>query len=231
MGMAGRSGLCRNGKGRVPCPELMGMVLAGGRSSRMGTDKASLVLPDGRTFVKRACDLLWKLVPHVAVSWHSMALLNIPGVVDLYDKTPEIGPMGGLAAGLTETMRQDLQGMLVLPCDAPLITEQLMLKLVHQWRISHDDILATIYFTSSDKRAHPLVGVWDVRALPFLLVASGLGDYSLRSALPGNAFRYVPCPPDEEDRLMNVNTPADLERVLLLAGRDAAPCGEQDSGN
>ncbi|MDO5538011.1 MAG: molybdenum cofactor guanylyltransferase [Desulfovibrionaceae bacterium] len=205
-----------------PCPELLGVVLAGGRSRRMGRDKAGLTLPDGRTFLKRACDVLGQLCPHVAVSWHSTARQEIEGVTPLFDTTSEIGPLGGLASGLTEAARLDLAGMIVLPCDAPLVTVDMILRLVQAWRESHDEVLASV-FMSQDRRVHPLVGVWDGRALPTVLMAAGFGEYSLRNALPSHAWRFVNCSPAEERLLVNVNTAKELDGVMkYLAERDAA---------
>ena len=74
---------------------VLGVVLAGGRSSRFGSDKA-LAMFKGRTLIEHA---LAALRPHVAAL--ALAGKVMPGVIAIQDlPEPGLGPMGGLAGAL-----------------------------------------------------------------------------------------------------------------------------------
>lgn len=80
---------------------LSGLILAGGRSSRMGRDKATLTLPDGRTLLQRQADILRATgVTNLLVSVRPGSETNLPGATLVPDATPDAGPLAGIAAGL-----------------------------------------------------------------------------------------------------------------------------------
>lgn len=107
---------------------LSGLILAGGRSSRMGRDKASLTLPDGRTLLERQVDILRAAgVTTVFASLPPGRDIALPGVTPVWDAVPETGPLGGIAAGL----RAAPAGLLlVLAVDMPGIQAAHLRKLV-----------------------------------------------------------------------------------------------------
>lgn len=80
---------------------LSGLILAGGRSSRMGRDKATLTLPDGRTLLQRQADILRATgVTTLFVSVRPGSEIHLPGATLVPDRTPDAGPLAGIAAGL-----------------------------------------------------------------------------------------------------------------------------------
>lgn len=80
---------------------LSGLILAGGRSSRMGRDKATLKLPDGRTLLQRQADILRATgVTNLFVSVRPGSETQLPGATLVPDVTLDAGPLAGIAAGL-----------------------------------------------------------------------------------------------------------------------------------
>lgn len=100
---------------------LTGLILAGGRSSRMGRDKAGLTLPDGRTLLQRQADVLRAAgAATVLVSVRAGDGSQLPGAVMVPDAMPDAGPLAGIAAGL----RAAPPGLVaVLAVDMPQIGE------------------------------------------------------------------------------------------------------------
>jgi molybdopterin-guanine dinucleotide biosynthesis protein A len=107
---------------------LSGLVLAGGRSSRMGREKALLPLPDGRTLLQRQIDLLRAAgAGSVAVSVGPGKSFPMVGVDQISDAVPDAGPLAGIAAGL----RAAPPGLvLVLAVDMPRIGEEHLRRLM-----------------------------------------------------------------------------------------------------
>jgi len=109
---------------------LSGLVLAGGRSSRMGREKALLLLPDGRTLLQRQIDLLQAAgAGSVNVSVGPGKVFPMAGAGVISDAVSDAGPLAGIAAGL----RAAPPGLvLVLAVDMPRIGEEQLRRLVEQ---------------------------------------------------------------------------------------------------
>src|SRR5699024_8749210 len=96
-----------------PREQWTGLVLAGGKSSRMGRDKAGLIWADGQRFLDRAIDLLEQAgCARVIVSGER------PGYDCVPDRWPDQGPLGGIASVLAAGL--ELNGpLLIVPVDMP----------------------------------------------------------------------------------------------------------------
>ncbi|MEJ7934535.1 molybdenum cofactor guanylyltransferase [Sphingobium sp. AN558] len=94
---------------------LLGAVLAGGRSSRFGSDKALARMPDGRTLLDHA---IASLSPHVdTIVLCGRAYHAITGLADR--PAPGMGPLGGLNAALHHALEQGFDAVLTTGCDMP----------------------------------------------------------------------------------------------------------------
>src|SRR5688572_217765 len=111
--------------------QLEAFILIGGRSSRLGTDKASVEF-DGMTLAERAVDVVTKglspervtLVAGAAVGAGIAAIrADVPFIFDLYEYR---GPLGGLHAGLANARSE---WIFVLACDYPLVSPELFNQL------------------------------------------------------------------------------------------------------
>ena len=222
VGTAGDHGLGREKR-------LLGVVLAGGRSSRMGLDKALLELPDGTTLLVRQLSMFSSsLVSEVVLSvrdkdyvFLQKRLTACGRVRLLLDETDEVGPLGGIASALGKAEREHFAGVLVLPCDMPLITEGLLARLTGFWHEAPETLVTAL--EESSGRVHPLAAVWSVRALPFVRKALASGDYSLRRAVDAKYWRTLVLEPQEDILLANANTPREWQEIRKRLASDA--CG------
>src|SRR3954467_6801521 len=98
-----------------------GIILAGGKSSRMGTNKALLTI-DGKTVIERIVDQLDQIVDEIIVvtnHFQDYEFLQLPMVED---KWKEMGPLAGIEAGLNASKTER---NLIVACDMPFISIQL----------------------------------------------------------------------------------------------------------
>ena len=116
----------------VPSEELKGFVLAGGRSRRMGQDKA-LMRVAGKPLVLRAAEILRPVVRTVTLLAppDRYRTLGLPVLADLW---PERGPLAALCTGL---VCSDADWNLFLACDLPYINSKFMELLVRRVRAAH----------------------------------------------------------------------------------------------
>lgn len=192
-----------------PAPGPIGVVLAGGRSSRMGRDKATLVLA-GQTLAARALERLRPACAEVVVADGGRGV--VPGARSVPD-----GPGRGPAAGLLGAARAAPgRALLVLACDLPLVPVALLAALA----ATPERPAADVALPRTPRGPEPLVARYSPRALAVLAAQVERGDFALRSLLERDALgvAYLEGEPlarfgDPERFLANVNTPADLARI------------------
>jgi len=101
--------------------EVTGIILAGGKSSRMGADKGLLQLC-GKPLIHYAIQALSGLCNTIIISSSSDAYQSF-GYKTVADEIPGIGPMGGIYSALKQSKTEN---NLVLSCDLPFVSEKLM---------------------------------------------------------------------------------------------------------
>ena len=189
---------------------LCGLVLAGGRSSRMGTDKAALVHPDGRTLARRCHDLLEETgCGTVVISLRHDQELP-PGFSDLPDvaiaRDPEGGSEGPLAGMLAAMRLHPEADWLVLACDLPRLDLATLRHLVSSKR--PDEVFLS-YRSEFDGLPEPLCALYAAEALPLLEQARADGIRCPRKPLIRHECRLLD--PPTPRALDNANTPEDWQ--------------------
>jgi molybdopterin-guanine dinucleotide biosynthesis protein A len=190
-----------------------GIVLCGGRSSRMGRPKAWLPFGDEPMLQRVLRTVTAAVGPVVVVAAPGQAIPALPTTVELvHDATEGKGPLQGLAAGLAAIAGR-ADAAFVTGCDAPFLTAAFILRLVER-RGS-----AAVCVCSVDDFPRPLPGVYAVGVIDRVNDQLTAGAFSLRGLLDRVPTRFVH-PPDLADidptlgSLRNVNTPDDYARAL-----------------
>jgi molybdenum cofactor guanylyltransferase len=166
-------------------------VLAGGRSSRMGRDKAMLAL-GGKTLLARAVETLRGVASEVTVLGERQQLEGADRA--LPDLHSDCGPLGGMEAALRDlASRRTAEWACFLPVDMPFHPPGLYAALVRNWLVE----AARIGYIQIDGRAQPLVSFLHVSVLPYLTAALDAGRFKVTSALHAAAEGLaVPHPGD-----------------------------------
>jgi molybdopterin-guanine dinucleotide biosynthesis protein A len=191
---------------------LTGIVLAGGRSTRMGQDKASLPFGD-ETLLTRAIRLVGSVADEVLVvarpdPGEANPYLGLPARI-VFDPIEDLGPLAGIAAGLAASTT-DVN--LIVACDMPLIKPAVLRRLV-ELRENADICVAVI-----DGRASPLCAVYrsSVANAAEALLATGerrvmrLLDQVQTKRVDAAVFRDID---PELDSFVSVNTPDAYQKL------------------
>ncbi|MBU0516265.1 MAG: molybdenum cofactor guanylyltransferase [Proteobacteria bacterium] len=188
--------------------EVLGVILAGGRSKRMGRPKARLMM-DGQTLIQRVIDRLGRVCPElIVVTDRPASFADLPLAV-VADLVPNLGPLGGLFTAAT--LWPD-RALLAAGCDAPFLEPDLLEALVRAGR-GHDQIVIARFGVHLEplpalfpaKVRVPLTGLIragerQVRALWDAAGAHVLDEASVRAVDPeGHSF-------------VNLNTPEEAAR-------------------
>ena len=154
--------------------EVVGLVLAGGRSVRFGGEKAVALL-DGRPLLLWAVNRLRTVCAHVAANVRpgtdAEAVALAEGLPAIHDAPGDpLGPLAGVKVGLVWAEEQGARILAVSPCDAPLLPDDLYVRLLDQ---APDG--AAMAETSDGRQ--PLCALWPVTALPIVSEALAGGAH------------------------------------------------------
>lgn len=173
---------------------VLGAVLAGGASSRFGSDKAAALL-DGRMLLDHARAALAGVVAEVVVVGRPGGVADLP--------RPGLGPLGGIAGALDHAGRQGFASVLTIGCDMPDVPAALVAALLER--------------APACCRQAPILGHWPVAVASGLLdrlegialsPAGGAKDHALSIRRWAETIDAVTI--DTPAPLANINTAADL---------------------
>jgi molybdopterin-guanine dinucleotide biosynthesis protein A len=199
---------------RKALTELNGLILAGGKSSRMGKDK-SVIDYHGKPQIDVAFDLLSPFCKKVFLSTRRSQSGS-----QLYKKFPQVhdaspfegkGPLAGI---LSAMKKHPTAAWMVLACDLPFVTRETIEHL-----IKHRDParIATAYKSSHDGLPEPLCAIWEPGhyAAIFQLFKEGV-NCPRKILVRSHAQILEPLDPKALD---NINDPTEYQEALKLLGR------------
>lgn len=188
---------------------LNGLVLTGGKSKRMGTDKAMLNY-HGVTQVEHNYTLLKSYCEDVFVSVREKRHnLNLPQITDKY---LDIGPMGGILS----TMRENPDAAwLVMACDLPFVTRETL-----EYLIEHRNPFknATAFASAEDSFPEPLCAIYEPKSVLALMWFLSLGYHCPRKVLINSRVEILEL--INEYWLVNANSPEEFDLVKAELQKD-----------
>jgi len=192
---------------------LAGFVLVGGRSSRMGRDKARLPL-DSRLLVEDVAAKVRVLTCNVALIGEKQRYRDLP-FESFYDLRPSQGPLAGIETALA-TCRGEWS--LIVACDMPNLRTEWLSALAAETRQTQGDCAV---LKDANCKVHPLCGIWKATCLPAVCRALDAGRPRVMDVLGELAITYVSINATVE----NVNTPEEWDRWRASNLKDAAHPG------
>jgi molybdopterin-guanine dinucleotide biosynthesis protein A len=196
------------------------IILCGGKSARMGHDKAWLPFGPNEVMLQRVVRLLGEAITFeriVCVASADQVLPRLPERVSVAcDRDPDCGPLAGLATGVAAIAGR-ADAVFVTGCDVPLLVPALVSRMFeclgeHELAVPDDG-----------HYVHPLAAVYRTRVLPIVESLLASGERSLMSVIErchtarvdSESLRGID---PELSSLANCNTPEDYRRALAAAG-------------
>lgn len=194
-----------------PSQDITGLILAGGKAERMGGQDKGLLELHGAPLIEYALDVITQVTPRVIISANRhqdrYTRYGHPVVSDVLNGYA--GPLAGIQAALAQI---ETGWLLVMPCDAPLATPDLLQRLL----AGGDDGKARL--ARDAERLQPT----------FCLLHKALADSLLRFLDSGQRKTLVwlqsldpeiaDCS-DHPEWFLNVNTPEELQRLAMQQGQ------------
>ena len=200
----------------VRCGMPPGVILAAGDSSRMGSPKALLLTPEGRTFVAAIVETFAAAgIPEIVVVTgrdHDRiaealadARLPVPPRI-ARNPNPSRGQLSSLLTGMDAVVKSGTEAVVVTLVDVPLLTVDTVRLVVSEWQRTRAPIVRPAI---GARHGHPVV--FDQRV--FTELRSAPPDIGAKSIVRAHADEVVNVPVTDEGCLVDVDTPGDYEAL------------------
>lgn len=191
--------------------KILGVIIAGGKSSRMRTNKA-IINYKGKRLIDYAINVLKPLVYKIVISTNED--LNL-GYEQIADKQQNLGPIGGLYTVLS-SYKSDYYA--IIPCDVPKLNTAFYQYLINNMN-GYDAVVPRL----ADGKLEPLIAIYSNNILPIIKQQINIHDYKLVHVLDQINVNYLDV--DDLSIFKNFNTMTDIDlpkwnNMLLVAGTD-----------
>ncbi|MBN9485429.1 MAG: hypothetical protein BGO70_14525 [Bacteroidetes bacterium 43-93] len=189
---------------------LYGLVLAGGKSTRMGSDKTVMTW-HGQEQRYYLADMLGELCEDVFISCRAEQTHDIANNYKvLTDQVEGKGPLGAI---LTAFNTYPDKAWLIIASDLPLLDEETI-----SWLIDNRDpnCIATTFESPHDSLPEPLITIWEPAAFEAIQSLFQENISCPRKVLMRNLERVKIIKPNNPQALLNANTPDDAAQVIKL---------------
>lgn len=192
--------------GKISSTPVFGLVLAGGKSRRMGKDKALLTYHTQNQLVHTA-KMLGKQCKQVYLSCRpdQQALYRKYGFPLMVDSYLDMGPLGGLLSA--QRLFPDVS-WLVAACDLPFLDHPLLSELAAK---RNPFSFATAYRQSKTEMPEPLCAIYEPKSRLPLILRHASGNHSLKSFLEDYPIHYLSV--ENPHSLRNINDPEEKQQA------------------
>ncbi|MEO5563161.1 MAG: molybdenum cofactor guanylyltransferase [Chitinophagaceae bacterium] len=191
---------------------MIGVILCGGQSTRMGTDKGLLKL-QADTWAKTAVDKMAALSIPVVLSVNAnqyAEYVNIFPADQLIKDDESLQLRGPLYGVLSVHLRYPTEDLFVLACDMPLLDPSLLTELFNRYK-QQSSFAAFVY--NNDNEPEPLCGIYKSNGLSHIMdlyQTKKLFKHSMKYMLEHVTTALIPVPADQKNSFRNFNAHAEL---------------------
>ena len=187
-------------------PKVTGVILAGGKNSRMGTDKG-LLRVQGKRIVERIIEAMESAVDEIIIISNGNNY-DYLGYKVYRDLVKDCGPMGGIFTALSCSSNPK---NFVVSCDMPFVNKELVNFIIE----NSDD--CQIAIPLNGKMLEPLCAVYDTSCVEQFEVLLKHKEWKMQDSLAHFNVKQIPIPENTftANCFENINTPAEYETLKL----------------
>ena len=189
---------------------MTGILLAGGKSARMGKDKALLPFGDGTVLehLGKLFDSIFEQTLILVSDRTNYISLDLPVNLFFEDLVKNRGPLGGLSTGFAYA---EYPHCFVATCDMPLIHESFIRGMIQAWKTEAADALCV---QNPEGRWEPFPAIYKRENRSLIRILMDLGHLSMHRLLEVISVDGWDMPEKYRNLMINMNTPAEYRAVL-----------------
>ncbi len=197
---------------------ILGTVLAGGKSQRFGEDKSQVSLANKLLIDYILSEIIDQFKEILIVSNNSINFRSSEKITKIEDYKKGLGPLCGVLSAMKwiKTNKRDYQWIATFPVDTPFFRKEILEEFIKQI----DENESSLFFIKSNNTRHNIFGLWSINLLDQLendlekgarkveLWANSIGVKTINMEFPN------------QDPFFNINTKEDLEQAKELLKND-----------
>ncbi|MDA6069901.1 molybdenum cofactor guanylyltransferase [Flavobacterium sp. AC] len=180
-------------------------ILCGGKSSQMQSEKG-LVLFQNKPFIEHIIKAILPISENIKLITNNKEYDYLT-----YQKIPDIildkGPLGGIYTALSNS---ETEFNLILSCDIPLISTELLSELIAK---HNQEAQITVF--ASESRMHPLIGIYSKKVIPVIKSAIDNDDLKMTNLIANVPHQVITIEESENFHLTNINSADELNDLNI----------------
>ena len=188
---------------------ILGVVLAGGKSKRFGEDKSKIKL-NGKNLIQHTLDKIKTKFKTIVIVSNNKISNDYFTVKDCIDG--QLGPLVGVLSAMKwiKTNNHSYDWLATFPCDTPFFNVSLIDKFIEASKSSND----LLYFAKTKEKRHNIFGLWSLKLIETLEMDIVKNNYrKVEKWADKIGVKTINISYKEVDPFFNINTKADLEEA------------------
>lgn len=178
-------------------------ILCGGKSSRMQSEKG-LVLYKNKPFIAHIIDAVLPITSKIQLITNSCDYDYLK-YDTINDEIMDKGPIGGIYTALVHS---DTELNLVLSCDIPLISTEIIQELIEKHKSSFD-----VSIFEETNRVHPLIGIYSKKVLPIIKKSIDKNELKMMRFISNVKHQLIWIEDKYKYQFQNINSFLELEEL------------------
>ena len=190
---------------------ILGTVLAGGKSQRFGEDKSQVSLANKLLIDYVLSEIIDQFKEILIVSNNSINFQNSKKITKIQDYKKGLGPLCGVLSAMKwiKENKRDYQWIATFPVDTPFFNRQILKYFIKNINFKESDL----FFIKSNNTRHNIFGLWSIKLLDRLEKDLNDGERKVELWANNVGVKIINMEFPNNDPFFNINTKEDLEKA------------------
>ena len=191
---------------------VLGVVLAGGKSQRFGEDKSQVKLGDKILIDYILSEIIDEFNEVLVVSNNSINFRKSKKISLIQDFKKDLGPLGGVLTAMkwVKDNNKDYQWISTFPVDTPFFKNQILKDFLQNINQEEDKL----FFIKSNNTRHNIFGLWSIDLMDKLEEDLNKGERKVEIWANSIGVKSINMEFENEDPFFNINTKDDLKKAM-----------------
>ena len=197
---------------------ILGTVLAGGKSQRFGEDKSQVTLANKLLIDYVLSEIIDQFKEILIVSNNSINFQSSEKITKIEDYKKGLGPLCGVLSAMKwiKTNKRDYQWIATFPVDTPFFKRQILKDFIQNINFNESDL----FFIKSNNTRHNIFGLWSINLLDKLEKDLNNGERKVELWANNTGVKIINMEFSNNDPFFNINTKEDLKKAEEIFKND-----------
>jgi len=197
---------------------ILGTVLAGGKSQRFGEDKSQVTLANKLLIDYVLSEIIDQFKEILIVSNNSINFQSSEKITKIEDYKKGLGPLCGVLSAMKwiKTNKRDYQWIATFPVDTPFFKRQILKDFIQNINFNESDL----FFIKSNNTRHNIFGLWSINLLDKLERDLNNGERKVELWANNTGVKIINMEFSNNDPFFNINTKEDLKKAEEILKND-----------